>query len=197
MNVRLCALALAAAMPAVAASPAPAKGKGFGNPAAPILIEVYSDFECPGCGTFHNQFLPSLMRDYVDTGKAYLVAHDLSFHAHSSEATGYALAAARIGKYKEVADALFQHQGEWSASGKVWDTVAAALSPADQKKVTKLAKDPSVLAEVKTETEDGRPKIQRTPTMLVTAGMKQRRFEGMPPPWNIFKDWLDELLSKK
>jgi protein-disulfide isomerase len=196
VKVKLCALAMAAWLPAFAASPALAKGKAFGNPAARILIELYSDFECPGCGTFHNQFLPSLMRDYVDTGKAYLVAHDLSFHAHSNEATGYALAAARIGKYKEVADALYQHQAEWSASGKVWDTVAAALSPEDQKKVTKLAEDPSVLAEVKAETEDGRPKVQRTPTMLVTEGMKQRRFEGAPP-WNIFRDWLNELLSKK
>ena len=197
VGMKLAALALAASLPAFAASAAPAaKGKGFGNPAAPILIELYTDFQCPGCRAFHTDFLPLLMRNYVDTGKAYLVDHDLSFHAHSNEATAYALAAARIGKYREVADALFQHQPEWAVTGKVWDAAAAALSPADRKKVAKLATDPTVVAEVKTETTDGLPKIHQTPTMVVTYAMKQHRFEGMAPPWDIFRDWLNELLKK-
>jgi protein-disulfide isomerase len=196
MKMKLCALALAALLPGFAASPGTAKGKGFGSPAAPILIEVYSDFECPGCRVFHIEFLPPVMRDYVETGKAYLVVHDLSFHAHSSEATGYALAAARIGKYKEVADALYQHQAEWAASGKVWDTVAAVLNAADQKKVAKLAKDPSVLAEVKAETDEGLKRIKKTPTMLVTHAMKERRFEGKPD-WDVFRDWVNNDLLKK
>jgi protein-disulfide isomerase len=196
--MRVCALALAALLPAAAASPAPAKGQSYGNPKAPIVIELFSDFECPGCRSFHTQFLPQLMRDYVDTGKVYLVFHDLSFHAHSKEATGYALAAARIGRYKEVADALYQHQVEWSASGKVWDAVAAVLSAADQKKVAKLAKDPSVLAEVKAETEAGLKRIQKTPTLLVTHAMKQRRFEGMTKlQWDLFLDWVNNDLLKK
>jgi len=195
--VRLCALLLAAWLSAFAASAPTAKGKASGNPAAPILIEVYTDFECPGCGWFHTQFLPLLMRDYLDTGKAYLVTHDICWpmHTHTREATGYALAAARVGRYKEVADALFQHQAEWSANGKVWDTVAAVLSPADQKKVAKLAKDPSVLDEVQAETQAGLARIVKTPTMLVTCAGKQRRFEGAPP-WEIFRDWLNDLLKK-
>jgi protein-disulfide isomerase len=195
-TVSVCVLALASSISAFAASPVTAKGQSFGSPKAPITIELYSDFECPGCKAFHMQFLPQLMRDYVDTGKVYLIAHDLSFHTHSNEATGYALAAVRVGKYKDVADALYQHQTEWSASGKVWDTVAAVLSAADRTKVAKLAKDPSVLAEVKAETEQGRTKIQKTPTMLVTHAMKQRRFEGMPP-WDIFRDWVNNDLLKK
>lgn len=195
VSMKLCALVLAALLPGFAASTGPAKGQGFGSPNAPILIEVFSDFECPGCKLFHTQFRPLLVRDYVTVGKVYLVAHDLSFHAHSNEATAYALAAARIGKYDEVADALYEHQTEWSASGKVWDTVAAVLSPAEQKKVSALAKDPGVLAEVKSETDDGKTKIQRTPTILVIRGMKQYRFEGSPK-WEIFRDWLNELLTK-
>lgn len=187
---------LLVSLPAVfAADATAARGHGVGSPSAPILIEVFSDFECPGCKLFHIQFRPLLVRDYVTAGKVYLVAHDLSFHAHSNEATAYALAAARIGKYDEVADALYEHQTEWSASGKVWDTVAAVLSPSEQKKVSALAKDPGVLAEVKSETEDGKTKIQRTPTILVIRGMKQYRFEGSPK-WEIFRDWLNELLTK-
>jgi protein-disulfide isomerase len=195
MSMKLCALMLAALLPAFAASTGTSKGKGFGNPAAPILIEVYTDFECPACKQFHFGFLPLLMRDFINTGKAYLVQHDMSNHPHSSEATGYALAAARIGKYNDVAEALYQHQTEWSASGKVWDVVAAVLSPADQKKVAALAKDPSVIAEVKSETDDGRLKAQRTPTMLVIRGMKQQKFEGTPD-WGLLSGWLNDLLTK-
>ena len=126
----------------------------------------------------------------------FTVFHDLSAHPHSNEASGYAFAAARIGRYKEVADALYQHQAEWSASGKVWDTVAAVLSAADKKKVAALAKNPAVLAEVKAETDDGLAKVKQTPTMLVTHAMKQRRIEGTPP-WDIFRDWMNNDLLKK
>ena len=94
-----------------------------------------------------------------------------------------------------MADALFQYQLEWSVNGKVWDAVTTALSPADRAKVAKLAKDPGVLAEVKTETDDALAKIHFTPTMLVTQAMKQRRFEGNQN-WDIFKGWLNELLKK-
>lgn len=195
--MRLYALALAALLPGLAVAAGTARGQGFGNPAAPVVIELYSDFECPGCRQFHIDFLPQVMREFVVTGKVYLVAHDLCLpaHTHTREAAGYAFAAARIGKYREVADALFQHQPEWAANGKVWDVVAAVLSAADRAKVAKLAKDPSVLAEVQTETTDGLARIQRTPTMVVTQAMKQHRFEGMQN-WGMFRDWLNELLKQ-
>jgi hypothetical protein len=125
-----------------------------------------------------------------------MVEHDMANHPHSNDATAFAFAAARIGKYNEVADSLFAHQTEWSANGKVWDAVAQALNPADQKKVQALAKDPSILAEVKTETDVARTKIQRTPTMLVVRGMRQfPPFEGSPD-WTLFHGFLDELLKK-
>jgi protein-disulfide isomerase len=193
--MKLCALVLAALLPGFAASTGTAKGKGFGNPSAPILIEVYSDFACPACRVFHLQFIPALKRDFVDTGKAYLVDHDMANHAYSSEATAYALAAAQVGKYSEVANALFQHQPEWAVSGKVWDTVAAVLTPAEQKTVAKLAKEPAVQAEVKTETDIGRTKVKVTPTMLVIRGMKQYPFEGTPD-WELFRGFLNDILTK-
>ncbi len=200
VSARALALALAAGLPALAASAPAAKGQSFGNPKAPILIEIYGSFGCSHCKDFHTEIAPLLMRDFVDSGKAYLIFHDLSSALdHSAEATGYALAAARVGKYKEVADALFQYQEEWSASGKVWDAVAPVLSPADRKKVAALAKDPRVQAEVKAETEaGGRAKIGHTPTILVTHAMKERRIEGMrPDEWNIFRDWMNNDLLKK
>ena len=60
-----------------------------------------------------------------------------------------------MGKYEQVADALFQNQPNWSNDGKVFETVASALTPAEQKKVQALAKDPGVLTEVDQEVQEG------------------------------------------
>ena len=192
--MKVFALLLLGMLPTFAASPTVAKGQGSGSPSAPILIELYSDFECPACRAFHTDLLPQLTREFISTGKVYLVDHDLCFHNYSAEATGYALAAARIGKYPEVANALFQHQQEWATNGKVWDVVAGVLNAADQKKVQTLAKDPGVLAEVKAETDDGRTKIQQTPTIIVMHSMRQYRFVG--PNWELLRGFLNDLLSK-
>src|ERR1700733_10919644 len=74
--------------------------KTFGNPAAPVTIELFSDFQCPACGALHKQIMPSLMHDYVLPGRAYLVYKEfpLMMHAHAREAATYAVASARVGK---------------------------------------------------------------------------------------------------
>ncbi len=44
----------------------PAKGKAD----APVTIVEYSDFECPFCQRFYDDTLPSILSNYVDSGKA-------------------------------------------------------------------------------------------------------------------------------
>jgi protein-disulfide isomerase len=196
--MKLLALALAALLPCLAATPDAGKGKAFGNPAAPILIELFSDFQCPACKTLHEQTLPLLMRDFVVAGKVYLVHREfpLNGHAHSREAAEYATAAARLGKYEQVAGALFKNQLAWSADGKVWETVAGALAPADQKKLQALAKDPAVLAEVQHEVDLAlATKINQTPTMIITHRLKRYPWSGYPN-YDLFRRFLDDLLTK-
>ena len=145
--MNLAALALVAALPSLAASLDSDKSKILGNPNAPVTIEIYSDFECPMCRTFHIETLPQLVKDYVVPGKVCIVSREFpldTIHKYSHEAANYATAAARVGKYEAVADALFKTQASWGVSGKVWEVVATVLSAADQKKVQALAKDPGV-----------------------------------------------------
>jgi protein-disulfide isomerase len=193
------ALALVLLLPCLALGPDIDRAKAAGNPSAPLRLDLYSDFQCPTCKMVHETFLPAIVRDYVATGKAYLVSHEfpLAMHAYSRQAANYATAAARIGKYQQVSDALFQNQGSWSVTGKVWEVVAAVLIPADQKKVQALAKDPAILAEVQHDVDAGTAAhVDRTPTVIVARGMKQT-------PWaywtdyNLFKGYLDEMLAKK
>ena len=110
--MKILALSLVALLPCLAAGPDSEKGRTMGNPAAPMLFEIYSDFSCPACKHLHDFVLPSIVRDYVRTGKAYLIFREFPLnipaHKYSRPAAALAVAAARIGKYQTVSDALFR-----------------------------------------------------------------------------------------
>ncbi len=195
--MKMFALALALMLPCLAAGP---DVKSVGNPAAPLRMDLYSDFTCPHCKLLHEQTLPKIMADYVTPGKAYLIFHEFTLtgpgHEHSRTASLYAAAAARVGKYQQVCDALFQAQSSWAVSGKVWETVSPVLTPAEQKKVQALFKDPAVAAEVQHDLELGTAAhVDRTPTLVMTR-------KGKETPWSswtdygLFKSMADLLLAK-
>ncbi|HUI79802.1 MAG TPA: thioredoxin domain-containing protein [Bryobacteraceae bacterium] len=171
--------------------------KTFGNPAAPITLELFSDYQCPACRAFHMQILPPLMREFVFPGRAYLVYKEfpLNQHSHAKEAATYAVAAARVGKYEQVGDALFQNQNTWEASGKIFDSIASALTPAEQKKVQALVKDPSVISEVDQDVQEGMlERVNETPTMIIIRGQKKYPIAG-PPNYTFLRSLLNDLAK--
>lgn len=198
--MKFVAIALAAVMPCLAAGPDVDRAKAIGNPSAPIVLELYSDFMCPHCKHLHEDILPAIVADFVKTGKAYLVFREFPLnipqHVYARPAANYAVAASRVGKYQAVSDALFKAQQQWGMTGKVWDTVATALTPEEQKKVQALATDPSVLAEVQKDVDFGmRNQINQTPTIVVTYKLKQQPWSYWED-YNLFKGYLDGLLKK-
>ena len=112
------ALALALLLPCFAAVPEIDKAKAMGSPTAPVTMEVFASFDCPHCKDLHDNTLPLIIRDYVVPGKVYLVNREFplagQYHPFAREAADYAVAAARIGKYQQVADALFRNQQRWA-----------------------------------------------------------------------------------
>jgi protein-disulfide isomerase len=198
-KMKACALAVLAVLAAGAAVPGVDPNKSVGTPSAPITIEIFSDFECPACKAFHETVLPELMRDYVIPGKVFVASFEfpLQMHRYSREAADYAVAASRAGMYIPVADALFRGQQSWSASGKVWDAVAGALTPAQQKRVQALAKDPGVLAEIQSEIAMGqRVPVNQTPTIVVIRGARSIPITGGLIRYELLKQLLDDLAKK-
>lgn len=194
MNMKVLLLTLSVLLPCLAAGPDVNKGKVLGSPTAPIRIEVYSDFECPACKTFHEQMLPLIIRDYVMSGKVVVISHEFPLnipaHKYSREAANYATAAARLGIYQPVADVLFKNQESWMNTGKVWETVATVLTPEQQKRVQALAKDPSVLQEVQSDVDAGtRERVNSTPSIFIT------RPQRLPLPWPMNYNILQSLLN--
>jgi protein-disulfide isomerase len=167
-----------------------------GSSTAPIVIDVYSDFQCPACKMLHERTLGQLAYDYADKGKVYIVHHEypLPMHAHAMEAACYACAASHVGKYQQVCDVLFRQQETWAANGKVEETVCSILTPDEAKKVRALAKDPAIAAEVKQDIQAGQSAlINQTPTMILTYHAKQYRIPG--GNYDILRRFIDQLLS--
>src|SRR3712207_1847048 len=110
---RILAAVLTAASLDLASIAAPAANpKAFGDAQAPITIEVFSDYQCPSCKNLHETTLRMVKANYVKSGKVYLVHRDfpLPNHAHARTAATWAGAAARVGKFEQVADALYRTQ---------------------------------------------------------------------------------------
>ena len=197
MKMRLGALAFLWLWPAVAAVSDVDPNKAAGNPSAPVTIQIFSDFECPACKLFHERTLPLIERDFVATGKVYLVHREfpLPVHAHSREAANYAVAAAHLGLYRPVADALFQAQNAWSVDAKVWEAAARALTPAQQKKVKLAADGPAVLGEIQREIGIGRAvPVPSTPTLLIERGARRYPVSGTLN-YEILRSLLNDLAK--
>jgi protein-disulfide isomerase len=178
--------------------PKEATGKAQGYPTAPIRIEVFSDFECPHCKLLYEETLRPLMREYVASGKVYLIHRDfpLTNHAHAREAASYACASARINKYEEVCSALFSQQSSWSVSGNVDAAVASVLSPPELNKVRALAKDPKIMAEIDQDVALGqKARITQTPTMEITYNGHTTPVAGSIS-YSILSRYLNDLMSK-
>ena len=175
-----------------------AAGKTYGVQDAPIRIDEYSDFECPHCQDLYLNTLRPLIDEYVSSGKVYLVHHDfpLPMHPYARVAAYYADAAAAVGRFAQVEQALFLHQNEWAATGKVEPIVAAALSPAKMKEVEALEQTSVVRNAVQQDVLQGeRLGIDETPTMYITHNGQRTPIVGVVS-YPILRRYIDALLHQ-
>ena len=193
------AVVLAAAAALMAGSTANTNGNTYGEPHAPVLIEIFSDFQCPACKTLHDDTFPLLMRDYVVPGKVYIIYRyfPLPMHPFGHPCAEFACAAARIGRYQKVADALFAQQSNISMSGKVEDAVNSVLTPTEARRVKSLLHDPGVQREIQTDLDEGKlVPVTGTPTLWITHAGKSQMVT-FPVNYSLLKSFLDALLAKK
>ena len=94
----------------------PQHGNILGSPKAPVRLVEYADLQCPYCARFAVEVLPTIIRDYVRTGKAQLVLHGLAFVGPDSvTALRTAAAAGTEGRMWNVAELLYANQGPENA----------------------------------------------------------------------------------
>jgi len=179
--------------------PAAKNFKEMGSPNAPITLEVYADYQCPMCRSFFLDVVPSIVADYVSTGKVRLIHRDfpLPMHAFSKQATRYANAAGELGKYDVVATQIFKTQSEWEQNGNIDAEVAKVVSPTDLQKIREMVKsdshlDDTVTSDVALGNQD---RLNQTPTLVFVSHGKRTKIDGaLPLP--VLKSYLDQLIAK-
>jgi len=88
-----------------------AKGLSMGDPNAPVKVEEFSDFQCPGCLFFFINGEPTLVRQYVETGKVQFTYTPLAFlGVESTMAATAAYCAAEQNRFWDYHDMLFANQ---------------------------------------------------------------------------------------
>jgi protein-disulfide isomerase len=173
--------------------------EAFGSKAAPITMEVFSDFQCPACKTLFTTTNRQLMDNYVSTGKVYLIHRDfpLPMHAHSRVAAQYSRASAQIGKIEAVQEVLFQNQEKWEQSGDVDGTVASVLSAAEIAKVRALVKGGTLDAAIAKDQALGQGyHVNQTPTTIIHSKGQTYPVVGVVS-YDVLHQFIDQLLGQK
>jgi protein-disulfide isomerase len=92
------------------------RGDVIGSATAPVVIELYSDFQCPACKLFVTTQLHRLVDDFVVPGTVRIEARDIAFLGRSDPdeslelATGAACATEQD-LYWQFHDLVFWNQG--------------------------------------------------------------------------------------
>jgi len=179
------------------ATAAVAAYKVSGSPTAPVTLEVFTDYECPGCAALYMDAIPMLMAEYVATGKVKLVHRDfpLQMHLHSRLAARYANAAGEAGQYDVAVVQIFRTQKAWSLDGDVDRQLSQVIPPDAMSKIRSLVQsdthlDDTVEADVAQGHADN---LIQTPSVVIVA--KGERHLMAPVNYSLLKSYLDDLLK--
>jgi protein-disulfide isomerase len=93
-------------------------GYSLGSDSAPVVIDDYSDFQCPFCGELAILTEPDVRSRLISAGLVRWRFHDrpLNIHNKTFGAHEAAACAAEQGKFWEMHDQLYGHQGSWVAA---------------------------------------------------------------------------------
>jgi protein-disulfide isomerase len=179
----------------------PQHGDTVGKATAPALLTVYADPQCPYCREWDIDTLPTVMQDYVRTGRIRLQYHGIPIIGENSIAGLRAIYAAGLqNKLWNMTTALYERQGEENSG---WITIpvlkdAAKEVGADPAKVIKDADSKSVTAQLTASEKSAiADKIDETPTFILqkTLGVPEElNLTGLEPAQ--FTPTLDAALQQ-
>lgn len=111
------------------------KDRVLGDPDAPVTIIEYASLTCSHCRHFHVEVLPTLKKNYIDTGKVKLILRDFPFDRAALMGAVMARCAPSE-RYFNFIDVLFKQQESWARSDDPFAALArigklGGLNPSD------------------------------------------------------------------
>jgi protein-disulfide isomerase len=168
-----------------------------GDPSAPVTVYEMSDFQCPYCGEFARETLPTIEREYVETGKVKLVFVNmpLPMHPNAEPAAELAMCAARQHKFWQMHDLLFRHQDRW---GDLEDPAPYFLALGDSVRANRAELQGCLVSKamrglVKSDFDGAvRSGAHATPTFYIEGGLLEGTY-----PIEVFRTVLDSIIRTK
>jgi protein-disulfide isomerase len=150
----------------------PQHGQVLGRPTAPVTMVEYIDLQCPYCQQFETTSMPSVIRQYVRTGKLKVESRPVAVIGPDSLLGQQgALAAARQNKMFDFAQLLYDNQGTENTSwlkDPIVKSAAASIRGLDKSRFLSDLRSSAVSAKIRTingqATAIG---LNKTPTVLV------------------------------
>ena len=104
------------------------QGAALGSPTAPVTLVEYADLQCPYCAQWARDALPTLVDEYVRTGKLRIVFNGMAFIGPDSDkALRTAIAAGEHDQLWDVVHGLYMSQGHENA-GWVTDALVTEIA---------------------------------------------------------------------
>jgi protein-disulfide isomerase len=166
----------------------PQHGNTIGKASAPATLIVYEDPQCPFCREWNVQTLPTVLDQYVRTGKLKLVYRGVVIIGPDSVRGLRAIgAAAKQNKLWNLVDALYARQGAENSGWITNSVILAAASDAGANGPAVVAGmgAPSVGATLTTwQSQAKADRLQGTPTFVIErppAVSQQLPVQGLDP----------------
>jgi len=166
----------------------PQHGNTIGKASAPATLIVYEDPQCPFCREWNVQTLPTVLDQYVRTGKLKLVYRGVVIIGPDSVRGLRAIgAAAKQNKLWNLVDALYARQGAENSGWITNSVIVAAASDAGANGPAVVAGmgAPSVGATLTTwQSQAKADRLQGTPTFVIErppAVSQQLPVQGLDP----------------
>jgi protein-disulfide isomerase len=149
----------------------PQHGDVLGNPNAPHTLVEYGDLVCPACAAYSNQIVPTVVQDYVRTGKLRLQLQLFPFvRPWSQLAAQYGWAAAEQDKLFEFAKVWYANQGDESTdyvNDAFARKIAAAVPGLDADKLIRDSRSAKVKAQAAATLQSFNARgLDQTPSFL-------------------------------
>lgn len=174
-------------------------GDTLGKASAPVTLTVFEDPQCPYCREWNIDTLPTVVRDYVRTGRIKIVYRGIVVIGANSVAGLRVIYAAGLqNKLWNMAEALYERQGNensgWITLGVIRDAAReVGVAPA---KVIKDADSAAVTAKLHEAANlAGKYGVDGTPTFAIQKPLgpfRQLQVSGLEP--GDFTPALDAAL---
>lgn len=141
----------------------------LGKSDAPVTIFEYASLDCPHCADFEEHTLPTIEKDWIDTGKARLVFRDFPLHEGAVRAAILARCAPPQ-QFFSFVSVLFQSQSNWALAQNTDAELAklARLSGMSDDKFKQCMSDKTIETQVYASRLEGEKYgINSTPTFFI------------------------------